>query len=337
MNISFLFRTVAVSAVAAVSCCLAAQDDIIPLDCQSVFKSKTPYILTYTEDGGGSVSEFVYPVEKTPEGNRISSVIELIRGSETADYSEHTTLRCYCKRKNGLYDCYLIYAPFESEEPLVFSCSYEVKKDCIVSTTKGKKGDIVLDFYSYKMPEKLLESHKKTIRNAKSDSAFEATRACFLAISAAHAKGGRKAVKELLGDRLDPRDEKDSATESSAESAPAPKSTSKSAGKDGKPHQVQNNMSDTVKVGVTKAAVVRQSSGYTTLSWMVEVTNTGSETISFFSVVHNTLNDDELVIEHSMQNIEKLKPGETRKVKGEEMMENDVWANAVSHEFVVEN
>ncbi len=338
MNISFLSRTVVTCVLAVASCCMAAENDIIPTDNTRVFKSQTPFILSYVANGG-SVSEFVCPQEKTPEGSRISGVFELIRVDEDSDYDEHTYLCCYCKRKDGFYERYYIIAPFDTAKPLVFHSTYEVSGKQIIGTTKAKDGNISLEFETYKMPDDLARSQQKGFDVRKGDEYYEESRACLLEISRAYAQGGRKAVKTLLGDRLD-RGKSDSKADKQSEStkpAPAaPKHSEKSAAKGEQAHHVQNNLSDSVTVGATKAAVVKQGYGYTTLAWMVEVTNKSKETIPFLSIEHKTLNADELQLNYSLENIENLKPGETRKVKGQEMMEDAQWEKAASHEFEIE-
>lgn len=340
-------RTFLACIVVLVSVCCAAEK-YASVSPDKLFKARTGVTIVHSFNETEFVALGFLPPESTKEQNYVGyytshSEFDEDDDDDASPFSVYAY--CACKRKEGLYDFYYMLMP-AAEDSHVFHALLKFNKQD-VNLKKKHKGEYVETEYSpYAMDAELLKN-ARIIVDADKGKHADHTMKRLRTISVAHAQGGNKKVREVLKGKLsdnfqdicaEDMEKKEDAEDNADETpAPAPAPKAQGAPKKDLPITVQNNMSDKIRVGKKIASVVKQGYGHTTVSWLLEITNTSSETLDFFSINHHVLNDAELEMDSSMENVENMKPGETRKVKGSIMVEDAVWAKAASHEFTIES
>lgn len=350
--INYLKAFLACIAVLGSVCCAA--EKYTPIDPTNMFKATTGVSLVQSLSDTEYIVRSFLPPETTKEHNYIG-YYTIISEFDDDDEEDKDTISmyayCACKRRSNVYDFYYIAMP-AAQDSHVFHALLTLDSLAATFERKFEAKPLVSRCGTFAMKADMIDTYRSLV-NARKGFHADRTMKRLRAISAAHAKGGTKKVRETLKGKLsedfndicaeDMEGEKDAETEADDEATPAtkhtpaPASKAEEASQKDLPITVQNNMSGKIRVGKKIASVVKQSYGHTTVSWLVEITNTSSDTLEFFSIRHHILNAAELEIDDSMENVENLKPGETRKVKGSIMVEDDVWAKAASHEFTIES
>lgn len=352
--INYLKAFLACIAVLGSVCCAA--EKFTPMNPTNMFKATTGVSLVQSLSDTEYIVRTFLPPETTKEHNYIGYYTSTSEFDDDDEEDKDTILvyaYCACKRKSNVYDFYYVMMP-AAQNSHVFHALLTLDSLAATFERKFEAKPLVSRCHTFAQKADMLDTYR-TLVNAQKGSNAGRTMKRLRAISAAHAKGGTKKVREILKGKLsedfndfsaeDMEEEEDAETEADddAEAAPATKHAPAPATKDEEapqkdlPITVQNNMSDKIRVGRKIASVVKQSYGYTTVSWLVEITNTSSGTLEYLSIRHHILNAAELEIDDSLENVENLKPGETRKVKGSIMVADDVWAKAASHEFTIES
>ena len=348
--IKHLMAFLACIAVLGSVCC--ATEKITPIDPTTMFKATSGVHLLQTLSDTEYIARTFLPPETTKDHNYIGYCIGMSEFDDDDEEDKDTVLvfaYCACKRKSNVYDFYYMMMPAASNSH-VFHALLTLNSEDATFERKFEDKPLVSHYDTFAIRADTLDTFH-TLANSHKGSHADRTMKRLRAISAAHAKGGTKKVREILKGKLsedfkdfsseDLEAEKDAEADDEAAPAskpnPAPASKAEEAPQKDLPISVQNNMPDKIRVGKKIASVVKQSYGYTTVSWLVEITNTSSGTLEFFSITHHILNAAELEIGDSLENVENLKPGETRKVKGSIMVTDDIWAKAASHEFTIES
>ncbi|MDO4816970.1 MAG: FxLYD domain-containing protein [Akkermansia sp.] len=350
--INYLKAFLACIAVLGSVCCAA--EKFTPIAPTNMFKATTGVNLLQTLSDTEYIARTFLPPETTKEHNYIGYCVGMSEFDDEDEEEKDTVTvyaYCACKRKSNVYDFYYVMMP-ATPNSHVFHALLTLDSLAASFERKFEAKPLVSHYDTFALKADMLGTFR-TLANDQKGSHADRTMKRLRAISAAHAKGGTKKVREILKGKLsedfndlcaeDMEKEKDAETEAdvvatpATKQAPAPASKAEEASQKDLPITVQNNMPDKIRVGKKIASVVKQSYGYTTVSWLVEITNTSSGTLEFFSITHHILNAAELEIGDSLENVENLKPGETRKVKGSIMVTDDVWAKAASHEFTIES
>lgn len=350
--INYLKAFLACIAVLCSVCCAAEKfTQIAPTN---MFKATTGADLVQSLSDTEYIVRTFLPPDTTKERNHIGYYTSISEFDDDDEEDKDTILvyaYCACKRKSNVYDFYYVMMP-AAPDSHVFHARLTLDSHTATFERKYEAKPLVSHYNTYALKADMVSTYR-TIVNGHKGSHADRTMKRLRAISAAHAKGGTKKVREILKGKLsedfkdfsaeDLEEDEEDATEAEDEAEPAtkpepePVTKAKESSQKDLPITVQNNMSDKIRVGKKIASVVKQSYGYTTVSWLVEITNTSSGTLEFFSITHHILNAAELEIDDSLENVENLKPGETRKVKGSIMVTDDVWAKAASHEFIIES
>lgn len=329
------------------SVCLAKPTSI---EATSLFKAKNGAFLIHAEDDDSYTGYSFLPPKKTAERNYMG-YYAFTHDNDSEDDKEsdfHVFAYCACKRASQTYDFFYAAVP-AAPNSHIFHIVVKLTKESATLSGKADGESWTSDFRAYSSETDELEGLKCIVAEQKGPHP-ETIEKRLRAISAAHAQGGVKKVREILKGKLtedimdlcaddfdkgSPGAQEEDEHEE-AETTPAPKSRPAAGSPADLPVSVQNNSKEKIRVGKKVASVVKRNDTFVTVSWLVEVTNTSAETLDFFSIYHNVLNEAELEIGGSMENVENLAPGETRKIKGSTLLETNLWDKAASHEFSID-
>lgn len=316
--------------------------DFTPAEPEKVVKTKKPFLLVCHNADDLTISYGLFPQERHPSGNRIG-VGFLMSSKDDSEEDSPDMLYfayCTCKCTENTYDMYSILIP-ASMHSHVFHSKLTIKDDKLILTDTWRGSEIKHPSNTYFSGEKtqvgilpIIEAHK--------GKTFDIVMQRLRTICSVHSEQGRKKVKSVLGELLQEDKAKaskfdyDESEDSSERTAHEPEEGD-SEGEPTMPITVQNNLEGRVKVEKKKSvAIIKESSSYVYLAWMIELSNRTSNAIEQICVEHFTISKDDFKLENSMEIIKNLKPEETRKVRGTEMIEKQMWEKAASHEFVID-
>lgn len=304
-----------------------------------IYKKGVHALLSYRDGDGTSYSKMVCQRGTTPAFYQYG--YELTNITAPAASEPKTLLRYFiaCKRSETVYDVYTFEYPTRPNLE-ISHCVCKIAKGGITFKTTNDPALPAEATYTFsKLPENILKKSAAYVYNIEHKNPSDtwqhmvSTNAMQL-ISKAYVKGGRKAVTDALGNPpiyksgIQPTNQEDIINGNTQPDVLPTKSNMRM--------EVENNVPGKVKVTRKAAEVTKAQFGIVYHSWLVEVTNISDTPIDNLKIKHVLLNENDLEVFSSSQYPKQILPGETKKVRELEMVDQTSWEKADSHLFIIE-